>query len=85
MSAAFAHPVTRGIVIAAAVVLALACAVIGALSATGRIAPALRRELWLRTGSWAVLLPLMMAPVLLGRGWTIGAVTPAEPVVPARV
>ena len=75
MSLAFAHPVTRGIVVAAVMVLALASAVIGLLSATGRISPALRRELWLRTGSWAVLLPLMMGPVLLGRAWTIGAVT----------
>ena len=75
MSAAFAHPVTRGIVVAAVCVLLLAAAAIAGLSAAGRIGPALRRELWLRTGSWAVLLPLMMGPVLLGRPWTIGAVT----------
>ena len=71
----FASPVTRGIVAAAASVLALAAAVIGALQLTGRTSPALTRELWLRTGSWAVLLPLMIGPVLLGRAWTIGAVT----------
>ena len=75
MSTAFAHPVTRGIVVAALGVLLLAAAVIGGLSAAGRVAPGLRRELWLRTGSWAVLLPLMLGPVLLGRTWTIGAVT----------
>ncbi len=75
MTTAFAHPVTRGIVLAAIGVLLLAAAVILALSATHRIGPALRRELWLRTGSWAVLLPLMLGPVLLGRAWTIAAVT----------
>lgn len=75
MTAAFAHPITQAVVAGAAGVLLLAAAVIGLLSAAGRITPALRRELWLRTGSWAVLLPLMLGPVLLGRAWTIGAVT----------
>ena len=75
MTGALAHPVTQVVVAGAAGVLLLAAAVIGLLSATGRITPALRRELWLRTGSWAVLLPLMLGPVLLGRAWTIGAVT----------
>lgn len=72
---AFAHPVTRGIVIAAGVVLAAAAAIIRTLQLAGRTSPALTRELWLRTGSWAVLLPLMIGPVLLGRTWTIAAVT----------
>jgi phosphatidate cytidylyltransferase len=75
MTMAFAHPVTRWIVIAAVAVLLGAAAIIGGLSATGRLSRSLRRELWLRTGSWAVLLPLMLGPVLLGREWTIGAVT----------
>ena len=75
MNAAFAHPVTVGIIVAAAGVLAAAALVIGGLSLTGRIGAPLRRELWLRTGSWAVLLPLMMGPVLLGPAWVIGAVT----------
>lgn len=72
---AFAHPVTRGIIAATCGVVLLAAAAIGLLSATGRVGPALRRELWLRLGSWVVLLPLMLGPVLLGRAWTIGAVT----------
>ncbi|MFT8243654.1 phosphatidate cytidylyltransferase [Roseomonas sp. BN140053] len=72
---AFEHPVTVGIVLAALGVLLLAAAVIGALSLAGRLSPALRRELWLRLGAWAVLLPLMLGPVLAGRVWTIGAVT----------
>jgi phosphatidate cytidylyltransferase len=75
VTGAFAHPATRGIVIAAAAVLLLAVLVITALTVTRRASPALRRELWLRTGSWAVLLPLMLGPVLLGRVWTIGLVT----------
>jgi phosphatidate cytidylyltransferase len=41
----------------------------------GRGTPELRRELWLRLGSWCLLLPLMMGPVLLGREWVIGAAT----------
>ena len=73
--AVFAHPVTIGIVAATVAVLAVAGAVIGAMTLTGRGTPELRRELWLRTGSWCLLLPLMMGPVLLGREWVIGAVT----------
>ncbi len=72
---AFAHPVTVGIVIATIAVVALAAVAIGALSVSGRIGPALRRELWLRLASWAVLLPMIIIPILLGREWTIAAVT----------
>ena len=75
MSLAFAHPVSRFIVAAAVAVILGASLVIGLLSATGRVAPALRRELWTRTAAWAVLLPLMLGPVLLGRPWLIAAVT----------
>ena len=71
----FAHPVTTGIVAATVGVVAFAAAVIAFLSATGRVRPDLRRELWLRLGSWLVLLPLMLGPVLLGRVWVIAAVT----------
>ena len=72
---AFDPPVTLGIVAAAVAGVAVAFAVIGVMTVTGRGTPALRRELWLRTGSWCLLLPLMMGPVLLGREWVIGAVT----------
>ncbi len=75
MTGAFAHPATQGIVIAATAVLLLAVLIITALAITRRASPALIRELWLRTGSWGVLLPLMLGPVLLGRVWTIGMVT----------
>ncbi|MEO3473060.1 phosphatidate cytidylyltransferase [Roseomonas sp. CAU 1739] len=73
--AVFAHPVTIGIVAATVAVVLVAFAVIGVMTITGRGTPELRRELWLRTGSWCLLLPLMMGPVLLGREWVIGAVT----------
>jgi len=75
MSTAFAHPVTVWIVAATVAVVAAAAGAIGILSATGRVRPDMRRELWLRFGSWCVLLPLMLGPVLAGRVWTIGAVT----------
>jgi phosphatidate cytidylyltransferase len=75
MNDAFAHPVTVGIVAATGAVLLLAALVIGGMTLLGRGTPAFRRELWLRYGSWLVLLPLMFGPVLLGRAWTIGAVT----------
>ena len=75
MGQTYGHAVTLGIIIAAGAVLLLAALIIGLLSATGRGSPALRRELWLRLASWAVLLPLMLGPVLLGRVWVIGAVT----------
>ena len=75
MTGAFAQPATRGIIMAAAAVLLLATLIVTGLTVTRRASPALVRELWLRTGSWAVLLPLMLGPVLLGRVWTIGMVT----------
>jgi phosphatidate cytidylyltransferase len=75
MSTAFAHPVTVWIVAATLGVVLAAAAAIGVLSLTGRASPALRKELWLRLGSWCVLLPLMLGPVLAGREWTIAAVT----------
>jgi phosphatidate cytidylyltransferase len=71
----FQNPVTLGIVIGVAVVLAGGAALIFVLGLAGRLAPALRGELWTRLGSWCVLAPLMIAPILLGRIWTIGAVS----------
>lgn len=74
-SEAFASPVTTLLVSAAALVVLLGTVSIAGLTVIGAGGPALRRELWLRLGSWLVLLPLMIAPVLAGRGWTIAAVT----------
>ena len=77
---------------ATAGVLVLAAAVIGGLSAAGRVSPALRRELWLRLGSWAVLLPLMLVSGLLALlgldyAWPRGAliVSPLLYVVPQLI
>ena len=75
MGVLYGREVTIGIVAAVAAVLLIATAAIYALSRAGRVGPALERELWLRLRSWAVLLPLMLGPVLLGRVWLIGAVT----------
>jgi phosphatidate cytidylyltransferase len=68
---AFDHAVTQWIAGACVSLLVLASAAILILSAAGRISPALRRELWLRTASWAVIMPLLLVPVLAGAGWTI--------------
>jgi phosphatidate cytidylyltransferase len=72
---ALAHPVTRGILAAVIGILVLAVVVIGALTFSRRASPAMQRELWLRLGSWVVLLPLMLGPVVAGKEYTIGAVT----------
>src|SRR5207253_1297815 len=71
---AFAHPVTVWIILTVIGALTVACAVIGSLSLTRSISSSLRRELWLRLGSWAIMAPLIIAPILAGRMWTIGAV-----------
>ena len=74
-SQAFASPVTAMLVVAVGAVVLAGVLAIGAVSLTGIAGPAMRRELWLRLGSWLVLLPLMIGPVLAGRAWTILAVT----------
>ncbi|WP_376089846.1 phosphatidate cytidylyltransferase [Roseomonas sp. CCTCC AB2023176] len=75
LARAFEHPVALGIVLATLGVVAVAAVLIGAMTLAGKGSPALRRELWLRLGAWCVLLPLMLGPVLLGRVFTIAAVT----------
>lgn len=70
---AFDHPVSLWIAGATALALLAATTAIVFLSALGMLAPAFRRELWQRTASWAVLAPLMMAPILLGAFWMIAA------------
>jgi phosphatidate cytidylyltransferase len=71
---AFDHPVVWAITAGLLVVLVLAALLLVVLSRAGRLKPALRQELWQRYWSWLVLIPLMLAPVLLGAAWTIGAV-----------
>ena len=72
---AFASPVTIALVSAVAIVVLIGTLAIAAVAFTGRAGPEMRRELWLRLGSWLLLLPLMILPVLAGRAWTILAVT----------
>jgi phosphatidate cytidylyltransferase len=68
---AFDHPVTVWLTAVVGGALALASLAILVLARTGRIGPALRRELWQRTGSWLVLAPALWLPILAGAGWTM--------------
>lgn len=70
-SHAFDQPVTAWIVGGIALVLIAAVAIIAALSALRLIGAPLRRELWLRTLSWVVIVLIVVAPVLLGAFWTM--------------
>jgi phosphatidate cytidylyltransferase len=65
------HPVTLWIVIGIALALGVATLAIAILSRTGAIGDPLRRELWLRTRSWVIIVLLIVIPVLLGAFWTI--------------
>lgn len=67
-------PVTRGIMIAVAILLAAAPLVMWALFSLGRFKPETRHEVWVRYRSWLWLAPLIAAPILLGAFWTILAV-----------
>jgi len=70
---AFANPATVGITVFLAALLAITPVVFAILQRMGRLTPALRKELYARYFSWLVIVPLMVAPVLLGRFWTIAA------------
>lgn len=68
---AFEHPVTCWITFALVATLAAAPLVIVALSSTGRISDARRKELWLRWRAWLIVMPILVTPILLGAAWTI--------------
>lgn len=68
---AFDHPVTVWLTAVVGGALALASLIILVLARAGRIGPALRRELWLRTGSWLILAPALWLPILTGAAWTM--------------
>jgi phosphatidate cytidylyltransferase len=68
---AFDHPVTVWLTAVVGGALVLASLAIVALERTGRIGPALRKELWLRTGSWLILAPALWLPILAGAAWTM--------------
>ncbi len=68
---AFAHPVVVILVLATASVLLLAPLVAVAGARANLISTALRREILVRTMSWAVIVPAIFVPVLIGPAWTI--------------
>ena len=70
----FDHVVTLWLTLGVAALLVLAATAIVVLARAGVIGEALRRELWRRTASWAVMVPLVVVPVLLGAAWTIAVV-----------
>ena len=74
ISDALDHPVVRWIVVAIVAALVVSPLVVLLLAKLGKITPEHRRELLLRIGSWAVLAPLMLGPILLGAFWTILAI-----------
>jgi phosphatidate cytidylyltransferase len=61
------------LIIAATLVGALV--LIAALSATGRVKPDLRRELYRRYFAWVVMAPSVYLPIMAGAAWTIVLVT----------
>lgn len=71
---AFDHPVTVGVTIGVAALLAAAFVITIVLKKTGKIGDKLYAELMARCTSWAVLVPLMLGPALLGAAYAIAAV-----------
>jgi len=74
IDSAFDHPVTLWLTVGVAFALAIAPMVILVLARVRQITPQLRSELLRRYYSWLVMVPVLMAPVLLGAFWTILAV-----------
>jgi len=71
---AFEHPVTLGALIAVVAVLAGSVVLAWLLFRLGKIDARLYGEVFLRWKSWLVLVLVMVAPILLGPLWVIGAV-----------
>ena len=70
---AFDSPVTLWITLSVIGALVVASIMIWILRALGRTSDKLHDELVKRVGSWAVMTPLLLGPVLLGAAWTIAA------------
>ncbi len=70
---AFDHPVVVAAVIMIVAILAVTPVVILLLAELGKINSASRLELMRRYRSWLVLVPLILAPILLGAAFTIVA------------
>ena len=71
---AFAHPLTLGVTVAVVALLPISAAAVLALHRAGRTSDATHRELLLRIRSWAILIPLLIGPVLLGAAYVIAGV-----------
>lgn len=71
---AFDHPVTVGVCVAVVIGLIAALAVVDLLDRMGRLTPEVRRELHARIKSWAVIVPLIAAPILISATAVIAAV-----------
>jgi phosphatidate cytidylyltransferase len=71
---AFDSPITLWGTVAVTAVLVIAPLLVWLLGRAGKIGAEQRRELLLRCGSWAVLAPALLVPLLLGAAWWIVAV-----------
>lgn len=71
---AFDHPVSLWITVVLAALLVIAPVIVVLLRQLGKIGQPQYVELMKRIGSWAILVPLMAGPVLLGAGWMMVAV-----------
>ncbi len=71
---AFAHPVTRGVVIFLASALVLTPMIFMGLRRTIQIADATYAELWERWRSWIWISMGLIVPILLGAAWVIAGV-----------
>ena len=70
IQAALTDP-TPGILLAIAVVLLLAPLIFWLLGRLGKIAGDEEKDAWRRYWSWLAIVPLLLAPILLGTFWTI--------------
>lgn len=68
---AFDHRLTTWLTLGVVAALLVAVVAIALLSRSGRLQPALRRELWLRTRSWVFLILGVWLPVLAGAFWAV--------------
>ena len=73
-SGAFDHPATVGITVTAVAVVTVSIILVEVLARAGRLSPAMARELRDRCRSWALLVPAMLGPILLGAAWVFAAV-----------
>ncbi|MEM7625697.1 MAG: phosphatidate cytidylyltransferase [Planctomycetota bacterium] len=70
---AFDSPITRWGTTTVVGVLFVAPLLVLLLAKIGKLDAANRKELLLRCGSWAVIAPALLGPLLLGAAWWIGA------------